>query len=78
MFRRLVHRNPPKEEEVQQRKEILRREPTTGERFAAGACAGALSRFSTAPIDRVKLLFQIQSDGGFHVPKRHADDQKIS
>ena len=64
MFRRLVHRNPPKEEEVQQRKEILRREPTTGERFAAGACAGALSRFSTAPIDRVKLLFQIQSDGG--------------
>lgn len=64
MFRRLKRSSPPKEEEVQQRKEILKREPTTVDRFAAGACAGALSRFSTAPIDRVKLLFQIQSDGG--------------
>jgi solute carrier family 25, member 42 len=43
--------------------ELIRREPTTSERFLAGALAGALSRFSTAPIDRVKLLFQINKDG---------------
>ena len=33
------------------------------ERLVAGGAAGALSRVLTAPIDRVKILFQVNRDG---------------
>lgn len=38
-------------------------EPLTMERLVAGGGAGALSRVLTAPIDRVKILFQVNRDG---------------
>jgi hypothetical protein len=36
-------------------------QPSAAERLLAGGAAGALSRFTTAPMDRVKLLFQINA-----------------
>ena len=38
-------------------------EPLAMERLVAGGAAGALSRVLTAPIDRVKILFQVNRDG---------------
>ena len=40
---------------------------TTGSLLIAGAAAGGISKFCTAPIDRVKLMYQVSPDRAFSV-----------
>lgn len=39
--------------------------------FIAGGCAAAISKTAVAPIERVKLLLQVQ-----HISKQIAEDQR--
>jgi solute carrier family 25 protein 42 len=47
-------------------------EPFAWERLLAGGAAGALSRVATAPIDRVKILFQVNAASSSVVSTRSA------
>lgn len=47
----------------EEEKEMTKLKFVTLERLVAGAMAGGMSRVATAPIDRVKLLFQVDQTG---------------
>ena len=49
--------------EPEEEKEMTKLKFVTLERLVAGAMAGGMSRVATAPIDRVKLLFQVDQTG---------------
>lgn len=71
----------PQQQQRQQRPRHVP-EPTAAERLVAGGAAGALSRTITAPIDRVKILFQVNAthqhkqfaaSGAIHLGRRRGE-----